>query len=201
MHPSARFHIEDREEMAELVRAAGFGTLVAQTEAGLRAVHVPVLLRGERLLFHISRSNLVYRTLAEGAEAIFIANGPHAYLSPDWYGTGGRVPTWSYVAVELNGTVRAMGEAALLALLEEMSAEHEDRLVPKPSWTKAQMGAERYQSLVSAIAGFEMTVSEWRGTAKIDQDKPQEVRARIADALAERGETDMAALYARGRGK
>jgi transcriptional regulator len=196
MHPSARFQIEDREEMAALVRAAGFGTLVAQTEAGLRAVHVPVLLREERLSFHVSRSNLVYRALMEGAEALFVANGPHAYVSPDWYGTGGRVPTWSYVAVELNGPVRALDEAALLALLADMSAEHEDRLAPKPSWTKESVNAERYDALVKAIGGFEMDIREWRGTSKIDQDKPQEVRARIAEALEARGEAEMAALYA-----
>lgn len=201
MHPSARFHIEDREEMAALVRAAGFGALVAQTEAGLRAVHVPVMLRDERLRFHVSRSNLVYRALGEGAEALFVANGPHAYISPHWYGTGGRVPTWSYVAVELNGPVRALDDTALLALLEEMSAEHEDRLAPKPSWTKKDVNAERYDALVAAIGGFEMEIREWRGTAKIDQDKPQEVRARIAEALTARGETEMAALYAAGPGK
>lgn len=32
------------------------------------------------------------------------------------------------------------------------------------------------------------------GTAKLDQDKPDEVRARIADALDRQGETAMAKL-------
>ena len=78
MHPSARFHIAGREEMAALVRAEGFGTLTVQTDAGLRAVHVPVLLDGDRLRFHVSRSNLVYEALCGGADALFVANGPHA---------------------------------------------------------------------------------------------------------------------------
>ncbi|HEY0027144.1 MAG TPA: FMN-binding negative transcriptional regulator [Allosphingosinicella sp.] len=195
MHPSARFHITDRAEMAALVRAEGFGTLTVNTEAGLRAVHVPVLLHGERLRFHVSRSNLVFKALSEGAEALFIASGPHAYLSPDWYGMPDRVATWSYVAVELNGSVHPLADDAFIRLLDDLSAEHEQRLAPKPPWTRAQMSPGRFEGLLKAIAGFEMHITDWRGTAKIDQDKPGEVRERIAHALRDRGEHAMAALY------
>jgi transcriptional regulator len=181
--------------MAELVRAEGFGVLTVQTEQGLRAVHVPVLLDGERLRFHVSRSNLVYRALSAGAEALFVANGPHAYISPDWYGLPDRVATWSYVAVELNGPVHPLSDEALVELLDGMSAEHEEHLAPKAPWTREEMSPGRFEGLLKAIAGFEMHIAEWRGTAKIDQDKPDEVRERIAKALAERGEDAMAQLY------
>jgi transcriptional regulator len=196
MHPSARFHITDREEMAALVLAEGFGVLTVQTEAGLRGVHVPVLLEGDRLRFHVSRGNLVYKALLDGADALFVANGPHAYVSPDWYGLPDRVATWSYLAVELNGPVRTLGQDALIRLLDDMSAEHEERLLPKTPWTRAQMSPGRFEGLLKAIAGFKMHITDWRGTAKIDQDKPAEVRNRIAAHLIERGEDQMAALYA-----
>jgi transcriptional regulator len=195
MHPNRKFHIKDREEMAALVRRAGFGTLAAQTAGGLRAVHVPVLLRSGRLRFHISRANLLHPALSQGCEALFVANGPHAYVSPDWYGLDNRVPTWSYVAVELNGPVRPLDEQGLVALLDEMAAEQEARLAPKPAWTRQQTSPGHFAALLGAISGFEMAVAEWRGTAKIDQDKPAEVRARIAAALEAQGETEMAALY------
>jgi transcriptional regulator len=195
MHPNARFDIADQEEMAALVRAEGFGVLTVLTEAGLRAVHVPVLLEGTRLRFHVSRGNLVHPALMEGAEALFVANGPHAYVSPDWYGLPDRVATWSYLAVELNGTVRTLGEDALISLLDAMSAEFEERLLPKAPWTRHQMSPGRFEGLLKAITGFEMTITDWRGTAKIDQDKPAEVRERIAGHLRDRREDAMAALY------
>jgi transcriptional regulator len=195
MHPNPKFHIRSREEMAALVRGEGFGTLTAPTEAGLRAVHVPVLLRGDRLRFHISRRNALHAALAAGCDALFVASGPHAYVSPDWYGMDDRVPTWSYVAVELNGPVRPLDAAGLVALLDEMSAEQEARLAPKPAWTRARMRPDLSAGLLNAISGFEMIATEWRGTAKIDQDKPAGVRLRVGAALAERGEAEMAALY------
>lgn len=192
MHPNRKFHIQDREAMAALVRELGFGVLFVAADSGLRSVHVPVLLEGERLRFHVSRGNLVHAALAAGGDALFVASGPHAYISPEWYGLEDRVPTWNYVAVELEGPVRPLDPDALIRLVDDLSAGQEARLAPKVPWTRARMSPGRFEGLLKAIQGFEMQVVEWRGTAKIDQDKPDAVRARIADALAERGEREMA---------
>jgi transcriptional regulator len=192
MHPNPKFHNGDREALAALVRDLGFGILFVPAAEGLRAVHVPVLLDGDRLRFHVSRGNAVHAALAEGATALFVANGPHAYVSPDWYGLEDRVPTWNYVAVELEGKVRPLDPEALVRLLDDLSAAQEARLAPKPAWTRDKMSEGRFDGLTRAITGFEMQIAHWRGTAKVDQDKPAEVRARIAEALEAQGETAMA---------
>src|SRR5215213_2310748 len=173
MHPNRKFHIEDREEMAS------------------------VLLDGERLRFHVSRGNLVHPALLAGAQALFVATGPHAYISPDHYGLEDRVPTWNYVAVELEGPVSALDSDALIRLVDDLSAEHEARLAPKPPWTRERMSEGRFDGLVKAITGFEMRIAAWRGTAKVDQDKPAEVRTRIGRALAEAGQHEMAEIMMR----
>ncbi|HEX4738997.1 MAG TPA: FMN-binding negative transcriptional regulator [Allosphingosinicella sp.] len=188
MHPNRKFHLEDQAEMAVMVRALGFGTIFVQAPEGPRAVHVPVLVEGERLLFHCSRRNLVHDPLVAGTTALFVATGPHAYISPDWYGLEGRVPTWNYLAVELEGPVRPIGREETIRLLDALSAEQEALLAPKPAWTRDRISGELFETLLNGITAFEMNVTAWRGTAKMDQDKPREVRARIADALAARGD-------------
>lgn len=192
MHPNAKFHLQSRAEMAALVRETGFGLVVVQTAEGLRAVHVPLLLDGERLLFHMSRRNAVHAALAAGGDALAVVDGPHAYVSPDWYGLDDRVPTWNYMAVELAGPVRPLKTDALVRLLDGLSAANERLLAPKPAWTRDRMGEGKFEALLKAITGFEMTIREWRGTAKVDQDKPPEVRERIAAALDARGDGAMA---------
>jgi transcriptional regulator len=187
--------MHDRAEMEALVRAEGFGIVTVLTQNGLRCVHAPLLLDGGRLLFHVSRGNEVHSALLAGGPALAVVNGPHAYVSPDWYGLDDRVPTWSYVAVEMEGPVRTLDEAALVRLLDATSAEHEARLTPKPAWTRDQMSAGRFDSLLKGITGFALEIAAWRGTLKIDQDKPAEVRSRIGAALATRGDFPMAALY------
>lgn len=197
MHPNRKFHIQDRDSMAALVRELGFGVLFVATAEGPRAVHVPVLLDGERLRFHVSRGNLAHPALAAGAEALFVATGPHAYISPEWYGLEDRVPTWNYVAVELEGPVRTLDPDELVRLVDDLSAEQEARLAPKVPWTRDKMSPGRFDGLLKAITGFEMRVEAWRGTAKMDQDKPDSVRARIAGALVERGERATAEMMTR----
>lgn len=192
MHPNRKFHIAEREAMAALVREQGFGLLVARTGEGLRAVHLPVLLDGDRLRFHVARGNLIHTTLLGGCDALFVANGPHGYVSPDWYGLDDRVPTWNYLAVELEGEVRPLDRDALIAFLDELSDHHEARLAPKPAWRRDKMSAGRFEGLVKAITGFEMRIRAWRGTAKLDQDKPDEIRARLADMVERRGEAALA---------
>jgi transcriptional regulator len=199
MHPNSKFQLADREEMAAIARDVGFGALVVQTSEGLRAVHVPFLLEGDGIRFHVSRGNDVYGALSEGCEALLLVEGPHAYISPDWYGLEDRVPTWNYVAVEITGVVVPLDAEALAALVDGLSDAHEAALRPKPAWSNDKMSPGRYEGLLKAIAGFELRATGWRGTAKVDQDKPAEVRGRIAAALDARGEAAMAALMRRER--
>jgi transcriptional regulator len=194
MHPNRKFHLTDRVEMAALAGDIGFGALIVQTGEGLRAVHVPFLIGGGGARFHVSRGNAVYSALAAGCDALLVVEGPHAYVSPDWYGLEDRVPTWNYVAVELSGPVLPLDADGLVALVDALSDAHERRLAPKPAWTKDKMSPGRYDGLLKAIAGFELRIRDWRGTAKLDQDKPPEVRARLAAALRERGAAEMAKL-------
>jgi transcriptional regulator len=195
VHPNPKFRWKDRDALAAFVRQTGFGTLFAQTAEGPRAVHAPALLDGDRLRFHIARGNAIHRHLAAGpVEALYVVNGADGYVSPDWYGMADRVPTWNYVAVELQGTIRSLDRAELIRQLDELSAEHEARLAPKRPWTRARMSEARFEALLGAISGFEMDIAEWRGTLKLGQDKPAAARNAVADALVEAGNSQMAAL-------
>ena len=101
-------------------------------------------------------------------------------------------PTWNYLAVELEGAVRPLDREDTIRLLDALSAEHETQLAPKPAWTRERISEELFENLLKAITAFEMTITAWRGTAKVDQDKPSEVRARVAAALEARGDRAMA---------
>jgi transcriptional regulator len=192
MHPRASFHWQDRGEMAAFVAREGFGQLIVQTEAGLRAVHVPVLVDGGRLLFHVARANLVHAALAAGGAALIIVNGPHAYISPDWYGLPDKVPTWNYVSVEVNGPVLPLSREALIELLDAQSAEFEARLSPKPAWRREDMAPERFEALLGGITGFALEAREWRGTRKLGQGLSEEVCERVAGAAENAGWAELA---------
>jgi len=194
MHPNARFAWSDHAAMRALVEAQGFGTLAAMTPAGIRVAHVPAVFLGEaRIGFHLARANALSAHL-DGAGAVFSVIGPHGYVSPDWYGADDQVPTWNYLAVELEGRVAAMDEPALLAQIDALSALHEARLSPKPTWTRAKMTPGLAERMARGIIGFTLDIDIWRGTRKLGQNKPEEMRLRAADGMAASGDPVLAAL-------
>jgi transcriptional regulator len=181
MHPDRAFGWDDGEAMLAFLGDIAFCTISVD---GPAIVHAPVIVAGpETLRFHVSRGNRAAAAL-EGARALVSCLGPDGYVSPDWYGTEDQVPTWNYVAVEAEGPLRRLGEAELVAQLDDLSAEHEARLGPKPAWTRDKMTPARFQAMLDAIVGFEMRIEALRGTRKLGQNKNDEAIAGAIDGLA-----------------
>ena len=74
--------------------------------------------------------------LAGGFRGRGVSLAADAYVSPDWYESADQVPTWNYVTVEAEGPIVALDEAGLVTLLDDLSAQEEARLAPKPPWTR-----------------------------------------------------------------
>jgi transcriptional regulator len=180
MHPNRAFDWQDREAMLAFVRDIAFCTICVD---GPAVVHAPVVVDGsDRLRFHIARANRAASAL-DGGRALVSCLGPDAYVSPDWYGTSNQVPTWNYLAVEAEGPVRRLDEAELARLLDDLSAEHEARLAPKPAWTRDKMIPGRFDSMLKAIIGYELTIEALRGTRKLGQNKSEAERLGAAEGL------------------
>ena len=194
MHPNPQFRWEDREAMRAFATEIGFGMLFAATPDGPRVAHIPfVFLDEDRIGFHVARGNGIARGLA-GTEALFVVNGPDAYISPDWYELSDQVPTWNYLTLEMQGTVTKIDRETLVAQADALSLQHETRLAPKPVWTREKMADGLFEKMLGGIFGFEMRVTAMRGTAKLGQNKTPEARANVADALDTRGQRAMALL-------
>ncbi len=191
MHPNRIFHWTDEQEILDFVAEVSFATICVD---GPAVVHAPLVVAGpDRLLFHVSRSNPVAPKL-EGARAVASVMGPDFYVSPDWYGTDDQVPTWNYLVVEAEGPLRCMDEAELAALLDDLSAAHEERLAPKKPWSRDKMTPGRFEAMLKAIIGYELRIEALRGNRKLGQNKKAEERERVAEALTALGRADHAGL-------
>jgi transcriptional regulator len=194
MHPNAAFCLRDREAMRAFAAEIGFGMLFLTTPDGPRVAHVPfVFLGDDRIGFHLARGNALTKHL-DGAEALFVVNGPDGYISPDWYGIDDQVPTWNYVALELQGIARKMDEAALIAQVDALSEANEKRLAPKPIWVRDKMAQGLFDKMLRGISGFELEVTAWRSSWKLGQNKAAEVRMAAADGAEAAGNLAIAHL-------
>jgi transcriptional regulator len=122
--------------------------------------------------------------------------GPDAYISPDWYEVPDQVPTWNYVAVHLRGRLVALDEAVMKGHVDELSAVHEGRLLPKTPWTSDKMGDGVMPRMMRMILPFRLEIASVEGTWKLSQNKTAEVQARTARALAEQDDAGAQAIAA-----
>ena len=87
-----------------------------------------------------------------------------------------------------------MDEAALIAQADALSENREARLAPKSMWTRDKMADGLFDKMLRGISGFEMTISAWRSTVKLGQNKSPEVRAAAADGAEAAGNRAIAHL-------
>jgi transcriptional regulator len=130
MYTPPHFNQTDRNIFFDLIEENAFGLLVARAGEALDVVHVPFVLdRAEgaegTLRGHVARANPIWRHFDD--EVLIVFQGPHAYISPDWYESPGQVPTWNYAVAHVYGRPRLLDETALQKLLEELSEKNETR--------------------------------------------------------------------------
>ena len=196
MHSNPKFHWTDREAVLDFIRVTSFAHLFVNGEDGPLVAHVPaVVTREGNLRFHLARSNPVTKQI-EGKVALASFAGPDAYISPDWYGSDDQVPTWNYVTAEARGMVTRLSQDDLAAQVDDLSAEHEARLLPKRPWTQAKMSPGLFDGMLKAIVGFEMKVESLIGTRKLGQNKPAQQIAGAVAGLRGAGNSGIADLMA-----
>ena len=203
MHPNPAFRHGARDAvggalLATMIDEIGFGMVFAQTPDGPRVAHVPLLWtgtgeHGRAVQFHLARGNALTRHL-DGMTVLAVINGPDGYVSPRWYADPEQVPTWNYVALELEGRVRKLDAASLLGQITALSDQHEARVAAGEPWTMDKLPAAKSRALQAAIVGFELDVTAWRETIKLSQNKSAEERARVASGLEGAGAAGIAAL-------
>lgn len=184
---------EDRTDVLhQAVRDIAFATLVTP---GLDANHLPMLLGEGVLRGHVARANPVWKNGDSEALAIFL--GPHAYVSPNWYPskaqTGKAVPTWNYLTVHARGTIRWISDADWLRThVAALSDAHE--ATREAPWKVGDAPASYIDSLLRAIVGFELAVTNLEGKWKLSQNRDAADRAGVKNGLRHDGHEDLSRL-------
>jgi len=188
MHPNSIYRRAPDARSFDLIRSRAFGQITVHADGQLLAAHVPLLLSedAQTVDIHLVRSNPIARALSEPLEALITINGPDGYVSPDWYGADDQVPTWNYTAVQLRGTLDLLDHAQMRDVLDRQSAHFENQL-PKMAWTADKMTPEVLDKMMRQIVPCRLTITDLQSTFKLNQNKPDDVRLRAADAIETSG--------------
>ncbi len=189
IYPPSSYRETRLDTILAFIGEVGFGQLVSAGTERPYATGVPFLVRqeGETVILeaHLQRGNPQWRTMRGEALAVF--QGPHAYVRPGWYATkkesGRVVPTWNYMAVQALGPVQVVDDPAWLRRhVAALTAEHETGLADPWSPDDAPVGF--IDALLRGIVGVRLTVREFDGRWKLNQNHPEANRRGVIEGLS-----------------
>jgi transcriptional regulator len=192
MYRPPAFATDDLVALHEAMRGRVFATVACAIDGEIAFAYAPVVLdvdEGSKgsVRFHLASNNPV-AGIPDGTLVTLSFLGPDAYVSPDWYDTEGRVPTWNYIAVEGRGLVRRLDLDELRQLLIDLSAEEENKLAPKKPWTIDKVPGEKMGALMNAIVGFSVRLETLEGKFKLSQNVTAEDAEGVMRGMIARGD-------------
>lgn len=177
LYNPAQFACTDWSLACTLLQEHALASLVSVADDGLPLItHVPLhttstsTAKDWRLLGHLANANPHRALLHDNAHAVVTVLGPQAYMSPAVYPDVQRVPTWNYVALHAQVSVRLLTDAEHKdVLLKQLIADHE------PSYAQQwrDLPGQYTQAMLRAITGFELEVLSWQLKVKVNQHRPE----------------------------
>jgi len=187
MYIPSYFEVPAKKTLRDILPEASFADLITSDANGLPMVtHLPLTYvedEGEfgTIYGHVARAN-PHWNLFEERQSLAVFHGPHAYVSPRFYASQINVPTWNYVAVHAVGQIEILTDVkAVLSVLKQLSDENEAGTVNP--WRVEGFDQKRLNALTKAIVAFKLPVHKLEAKAKLGQNKKEEDRNAVADAL------------------
>jgi len=185
MYIPEHFNVTDKKEIITFIRANAFGQLISTVEGKLFSTHIPFMLgnNNESLICHIAKRNPQWESIEE-QEVLVTFQGPHDYVSPSWYNSPG-VPTWNYQSVHVYGKPQLISETEELSdIVNALTGIYESDLV-KP-WKP-----EYKESMLNAIIGIEIKITDIQCKYKLSQNRPEIDRLKVVEEHNNRGSSQL----------
>lgn len=188
MRQNPSFAMTDVAELRRVIDENPWVTIVSAAAGGLVASHYAVLLDDGRddltIVGHVGRPDDALLGLGV-AEMLVVVQGPHGYVSPQWYGDVPAVPTWNFVSVHLSGVPEILTAEENLRVLERLVDRFEAGVgTPRGMWS-APNDADFVGRLERGTVGFRLSPSRVEAKRKLSQNRPDAVVDTIIAQLEE----------------
>ncbi len=188
MYIPETFAETDVARLQALMRDYPFATLLTVSDGEPTVSHLPLLLdksRGEFgvLRGHLARANPQCEHFG-GKPVLVMFHGPHAYISPTWYGDGPAVPTWNYAVVHAHGVAHVLQDDEALDLVHDMVVLYDENA--DAAWPDDDASDRFRHEMITHVVAFEIPIARLEGKYKMSQNRPDADRPGIAAALNRR---------------
>ena len=173
-------HFEPSKPADRLIDEVCFGTLVEYVDGTLYAAHIPLHFDKDRkwAYGHLAKANeLAAKWVLEESknDALFIINGPSAYISSSWYATE-EVPTYNYTAIQVKGSRRLRNRVETDDDLKRLVDYYEQK-EPKGLTYDTYSPKTLLQS--KGVVGFSLEIKSIRAIEKLSQNRKEDQESII----------------------
>ncbi len=187
MYQPEKYRKDNEEFIFSFIKKHPFATFVINGKR-LLATHIPVLPLGKpgdfKLFGHIADHNEQLPFLKNGAEALIIFQGPHAYISSSWYREKD-ISTWDYSAVHVNAKITLQNRQELEYSLKKLVQRFENEQ-EKPIFYE-DLPSKLLKDHLPRITGFWLEPFKVEGVAKLHQSFHREDVKTVAEKLDKKG--------------
>ncbi len=193
MYTPKHFEEDDPQVLHELMRRFSFALLVSAQNGKLVGTHLPLHVEAEGacgvLLGHVARANDHWRQFDGVTEAMAVFQGPHSYISPNWYKNDDLVPTWNYITIHAYGQPHAIEDPSETAdILRRLVEVNETDTTG--NWSMSRLSSDNLKKQLKGVVAFRMRVNRIEGKLKLGQNRAPEDVLAAAKGLRASGLAD-----------
>ncbi len=169
------YSVNENQALAfELINDFPLGLLISNSAGQIESNYLPFLITEENreiiLLSHLAKANTHWKRLE--TEVLVSFQGPNRYVSPTVYVDKLNVPTWSYAAVQIRGTVELVSDKEdLKDILNKTIRFFEN--ANSSSW-EYDLPTQMQNSLEAAIVGLKIRITGIESKFKLSQNRNAE---------------------------
>lgn len=173
-------HFEPNEPADQLIEEVCFGTLVEYVDGALYAAHIPLHFDKDRkwAYGHLAKANeLAAKWVLEHSknDALFVINGPSAYISSSWYATE-EVPTYNYTAIQIKGTRRLRDHTETNNDLKKLVDYYEQK---EPNGLTYDTYSPKTLLQSKGVVGFSLEINRITAIEKLSQNRKEDQESII----------------------
>ena len=193
MYTPKHFKENDHEVLHGLMRRYSFALLVSAKDGAPVGTHLPLHVEETgttgMIYGHVARANGHWRQFDGATDAMAVFQGPHSYISPNWYADDGLVPTWNYATVHAYGRPQAIEDAGETTdiLWRLVEANESDAT---GNWSMSRLPADEVKKQLKGIVAFRMPIERLEGKFKMGQNKSPDDALAAARGVRAAGHAD-----------
>jgi len=185
MYTPSFFEVDDPELIRTFIEENNFGLIVSSKDgSSIHETLTPFLYSSDEnvVLGHMARANPHWKEWNENRRVKIIFQGPHCYISPNYYQSSINVPTWNYTAVSMEGEVELVEDLSEQKAFMHWLVDKHEQSLPHP-WRFDETN-EQLLKLFNAVVFFRVRITNTTAKFKLNQNKEESDRLAVVNQLS-----------------